>query len=82
MSVLSPTIVFCVTGKIHLIYAIWSIASLKAFGYEYIEIMVDNDDERRLFLRYCPDIPCNIVSINCGDYPAFSYKPFALSKYL
>jgi hypothetical protein len=77
-----PTIVFCVFGRIHLIYAIWCIGSLKAFGYESIEIMVDNEDERCLFASYWPNVPCNIVSVERSGYPAFSYKPFALAKYL
>lgn len=82
MSSFLPTIVFCVSGRIHLTYAIWSIGSLKKFGYEPIEVMVDNEDEGRLLAKYWPDVPCQIVSVDRGQYPAFSYKPFALAKYL
>jgi len=77
-----PVIVFCISGKVHLAYAIWSIGSLKKHGYKYIEIMVGSDKERALFSKYWPEIPCNVVSVNSGGYPSFSYKPFALTKYM
>ena len=77
-----PTIIFCVSGKVHLIYAIWSISSLKSFGYNTIEVIVSNEGERQLLWKYWPDVVCNIISIDQLGYPAFSYKPFALTKYL
>lgn len=77
-----PTVILCVAGKVHLIYALWCIRSLKQFGYESIEIAVSNSSEKKLFQKYYSDVPCNVVSIDIGRYPAFSYKPFALTQYL
>ena len=77
-----PTVILCVAGRIHLIYSIWCVRSLKRFGYGAIEIAVSSCREKLFFQKYFPDVPCNVVSVNIGEYPNFSYKPFALKKYL
>jgi hypothetical protein len=78
----SPTFVFCVSGKIHLIYATWCLRSLERFGYPTIEIVVGSNAEKIYFTKNFPDLPCTIISASVGQYPAFSHKPFALVKYL
>ena len=78
----SPTIIFCVSGKLHLIYATWCVRSLKMFGYQAIQIIVGNNSEKKYFSRAFPDVSCTIITATVGQYPAFSYKPFALVRYL
>lgn len=77
-----PLIVLSVTGVEHLIYAVWCIRSLLAFDYPAIEVTVETDAERRMIASRFPDVPCSTVTVRRDGYPAFSYKPFALTAYL
>lgn len=77
-----PTIIYCCKGMAHLSYCIWSVRSLERFNYKPIEVIVSNESEREFFRSHCPGITCSIVSVNTYGYPAFSYKPFVLARYL
>lgn len=52
------------------------------FGYQAIQIIVGNNSEKQYFSRAFPDVSCTIITATVGQYPAFSYKPFALVRYL
>ena len=77
-----PTIVFCVTGELHLIYLNWSINSLLRHEYENIFVLVGTAKEKAIVNAWFPDIELEIVSVDIGEYPGFSYKPFALKKWI
>ncbi|MBF0473198.1 MAG: hypothetical protein HQK91_09745 [Nitrospirae bacterium] len=78
----NPVIIYSCKGIAHLVYAIWSIRSLQKFNYEPIEVIVANAQERDFFHKRLPDIHCTIMSADSKGYPAFSYKPFLLKKYV
>ena len=78
----NPVILYCCKGITYICYAIWSIRSLQKFGYGPVEVIVSNEEERQFFNMHCPDITCGVVNAGPNDYPAFSYKPFVLTKYL
>lgn len=78
----NPVIIYSCKGIAHLVYAIWSIRSLQRFNYEPIEVIVANENEREFFLKRLPHIQCSIMSADSKGYPAFSYKPFLLKKYV
>lgn len=77
-----PLMLFCLKGKLHLCFAVWALRSLLRFGPRPIEVMVASEEERAWLGERFPDVSCKIVSPDPGDYPSFSYKPFALSEYL
>ncbi len=77
-----PVIIYCCKGWSHLCYAIWSVRSLKRFNYKAIEVIVANEDERLFFVDHCPGVVCNILNADSKNYPAFSYKPFVLQRYV
>jgi hypothetical protein len=45
-------------------------------------MIVGTHSEKEYFSRKFPDIPCVVISATVGRYPAFSYKPFALVRYI
>lgn len=77
-----PLMMFCLKGRLHLCFAAWALRSLLRFGSLPIEVMVSSEDERAWLLERFPEISCKVVSPDPGNYPSFSYKPFALAEYL
>ncbi len=77
-----PVIIYCCKGWSHLCYLIWSVRSLQRFNYSQIEVIVANERERSFFVSHCPGIVCNILNADSQNYPAFSYKPFVLQRYI
>ena len=81
-SVTDPVIIYCCKGWSHLCYAIWSVRSLKRFNYKAIEVIVANEVEKSFFVSHCPGVVCSVLDADSKDYPAFSYKPFVLQRYI
>ncbi len=78
-----PTVLYCFTGREHLVYAIWSIRSLQKTGYSEIEVIASTSEERQLVLDKVSGIrDCHVIKGDPGDYPMMAYKPFVLEKYI
>ena len=78
-----PVIVYLFHGRIYTLYATWSIRSLLQHGYSAIEVVVGNEREKEWICREFPlHVRCRVLNVNIGEYPAFSYKPFALMEYM
>lgn len=77
-----PVFLYFCKGIIYCIYAVWSIRSLRRFGFNKIEVSVTNQKEKSFFAKHCPDIKCTIVSADFNGYPQMSYKVFAVKNYL
>ena len=77
-----PVIIYCCKGAPYLYYVIWSIRSLRRFSHVPVEVIASTKGEAAFISRECPDVTCHAQYADAGDYPAFSYKPFALSRYL
>lgn len=77
----SPVIIYCCTGIEHIIYCIWSVRSLKAYGYEAIEILVNRDWEKKFIESHLKGIQCEVAGVDRAGYGLWAYRPFALEKY-
>ncbi len=75
-----PVIIFCCTGLEHLIYCVWAVRSLKAFGYKAIEVVVNKEDEKN-FIESHLDVPYEAVNVDIGNYGMWAFRVFALKKY-
>jgi hypothetical protein len=76
-----PVIIFCVTGRAHLIMCIWSVRSLKRWGYTKIEIVVATDLEKQFIHEHLGDVTCEVVVAELKGYRMWAWRPFVLEKY-
>lgn len=76
-----PVIIYYCTGIVHLIYCIWSVRSLRAFGCETIEIIVGQKWEKRFIESHLDHVLCEVVEVNRGSYGVWTLRPFALEQY-
>ena len=76
-----PVIIFCSTGLEHLIYCVWSVRSLLKFGYDAIEIIVNEAWEKDFIESHVHGISCEVVKTDVMNYSMWAFRPFALNKY-
>ena len=74
-------VIFCVTGREHLIMCIWSVRSLKRWGYTKIEIVVATDLEKQFIHEHLGDVTCEVVEAELKGYRMWAWRPFVLEKY-
>jgi hypothetical protein len=76
-----PVVVYVSSGWTYLVYTIWSVRSLRRFGYEPIEVVVANERERRFFRSRVPDVSCEAVDVPDDGYHVWMWKVYALDRY-
>ncbi|MBI4343121.1 MAG: glycosyltransferase family 4 protein [Candidatus Omnitrophica bacterium] len=77
-----PVVLYCCKGEPYRYYTAWSIRSLQRFGHSAIEVLVSTERERTFFAEHGSGVRCHVINADRQGYPAFSYKPFALARYL
>ena len=76
-----PVIMFCVTGREHLMMCIWSVRSLRQWEYTRIEIVVATELEKQFIHKHLGDIICEVVEAEMQGYRMWAWRPFVLERY-
>lgn len=78
---MGPVIIFCATGKLHVIMCVWAIRSLRQYSFNTIEVIVSNASEKALLHEHLGDIECEVIDVDLEGYRPWAWRPFALEQY-
>lgn len=78
---MDPVIIYSCSAIEHIIYCIWSIHSLKMFGYDTIEVIVSKESEKEFIGGHLKDVSCEVIDVDIKGYGMWAFRPFALERY-